>query len=124
MSSVLLSVENLVKSYGARRAVDGVSFKVRAGQTVGLIGPNGAGKSTTVSMLCGLLRPDAGRIVLGGETIGVGRGGGQAPHRPGAAGPGAVRRLVGARKPAPVRRAVRPEGRGRWRSASITCWGW
>jgi ABC-2 type transport system ATP-binding protein len=72
MSSVLLSVESLVKSYGARRAVDGVSFKVLTGQTVGLLGPNGAGKSTIVSMLCGLLRPDAGAVRLGGEPITVG----------------------------------------------------
>jgi len=72
MSSLLLSVTNLVKSYGERRAVDGVSFKVQAGQTVGLLGPNGAGKSTTVAMLCGLLRPDAGEIVLKGEPVAAG----------------------------------------------------
>jgi len=72
MSSVLLSVNQLVKSYGARRAVDGVSFKVLAGQTVGLLGPNGAGKSTIVAMLCGLLRPDAGEVFLGGAPVTVG----------------------------------------------------
>jgi ABC-2 type transport system ATP-binding protein len=72
MSPVLLSVEDLVKSYGTRRAVDGVSFKVLAGQTVGLLGPNGAGKSTIVSMLCGLLRPDSGRVTLAGAPIAVG----------------------------------------------------
>jgi ABC-2 type transport system ATP-binding protein len=69
MSSVLLSVNNLVKTYGTRRAVDGVSFRVLAGQTVGLLGPNGAGKSTIVGMLCGLLVPDEGDIVLGGERV-------------------------------------------------------
>jgi ABC-2 type transport system ATP-binding protein len=72
MSPVLLSVNDLVKSYGARRAVDGVSFQVLAGQTVGLLGPNGAGKSTIVAMLCGLLRPDAGTILLGGEPVTTG----------------------------------------------------
>jgi ABC-2 type transport system ATP-binding protein len=72
MSSVLLSVNGLVKSYGARRAVDGVSFRVLAGQTVGLLGPNGAGKSTIVAMLCGLLRPDAGEITLDGQPVTVG----------------------------------------------------
>jgi ABC-2 type transport system ATP-binding protein len=72
MPPVLLSVSNLGKSYGSRRAVDGVSFQVQAGQTVGLLGPNGAGKSTTVGMLCGLLRPDAGEILLGGEPVGPG----------------------------------------------------
>jgi ABC-2 type transport system ATP-binding protein len=72
MPPVLLSVSNLTKSYGDRRAVDGVSFQVLAGQTVGLLGPNGAGKSTTVGMLCGLLRPDAGEVRLGGELVGPG----------------------------------------------------
>jgi ABC-2 type transport system ATP-binding protein len=69
---VLLAVSGLTKSYGARRAVDAVSFQVHAGQTVGLIGPNGAGKSSTVSMVCGLLRPDAGSIELDGEAITAG----------------------------------------------------
>jgi ABC-2 type transport system ATP-binding protein len=69
MTPVLLNVSKLTKSYGARRAVDDVSFQVRAGQTVGLIGPNGAGKSSTVSMICGLLRPDAGTVELDGQQI-------------------------------------------------------
>jgi len=69
---LLLNVEQISKSYGVRKAVDGVSFKVQRGQTVGLIGPNGAGKSTTVAMLCGLLRADAGRITLDGEAVGQG----------------------------------------------------
>jgi ABC-2 type transport system ATP-binding protein len=72
MASVLLSVNKLAKSYGTRRAVDGVSFRVLAGQTVGLLGPNGAGKSTIVGMLCGLLSPDEGEIFLGGERVGPG----------------------------------------------------
>jgi ABC-2 type transport system ATP-binding protein len=71
-AAVLLSVEQISKSYGARKAVDGVSFKVQRGQTVGLIGPNGAGKSTTVGMICGLLHADGGRIVLDGDVIGQG----------------------------------------------------
>jgi ABC-2 type transport system ATP-binding protein len=70
--TVLLNVRGLRKSYGARCAVDGVAFQVQAGQTVGLIGPNGAGKSTTVSMICGLLRPDAGSVELDGVAIGAG----------------------------------------------------
>ena len=72
MSNVLLRVDGLVKSYGTRRAVDGVSFQVLAGQTVGLLGPNGAGKSTTVSMLCGLLKPDAGQVLLDGQSVTTG----------------------------------------------------
>jgi len=69
---VLLSVEQISKSYGARKAVDGVSFQVQRGQTVGLIGPNGAGKSTTVGMISGLLRADSGRILMDGEPMGQG----------------------------------------------------
>jgi ABC-2 type transport system ATP-binding protein len=69
MTAPLLDVSKLTKSYGARRAVDAVSFQVQAGQTVGLIGPNGAGKSSTVSMICGLLRADAGSIELDGEPV-------------------------------------------------------
>ena len=72
MASVLLNVQQLSKSYGARKAVDGVSFQVLHGQTVGLIGPNGAGKSTTVGMICGLLRADAGSIAMDGEPVGQG----------------------------------------------------
>ncbi len=68
----MLSVKGLSKSYGERRAVDGVSFEVQRGQTVGLLGPNGAGKSTTVSMICGLVAPDRGTVTLDGETIGQG----------------------------------------------------
>jgi ABC-2 type transport system ATP-binding protein len=75
MTSVLLRVEGLVKSYGARRAVDGVSFQVLKGQTVGLLGPNGAGKSTTVAMLCGLVRPDAGNVLLDGQPVTTGAAG-------------------------------------------------
>lgn len=72
MASALLQVAAISKSYGARRAVDGVSFQVQHGQTVGLIGPNGAGKSTTVAMICGLLRPDSGAITLDGAPVGQG----------------------------------------------------
>jgi ABC-2 type transport system ATP-binding protein len=73
MTPVLLNVSQLSKSYGGRRAVDGVSFQVRQGQTVGLIGPNGAGKSTTVSVICGLLRADSGSVELDGVAIAQGQ---------------------------------------------------
>jgi ABC-2 type transport system ATP-binding protein len=65
----VLSVSGLCKAYGERRAVDGVSFQVPRGQTVGLLGPNGAGKSTTVGMICGLIRADAGSVTLDGEPV-------------------------------------------------------
>ena len=72
MASALLSVQQVSKSYGARKAVDGVSFQVLRGQTLGLIGPNGAGKSTTVAMICGVLRADSGSILVDGEAMGQG----------------------------------------------------
>jgi ABC-2 type transport system ATP-binding protein len=75
MASVLLSVNQVSKSYGARLAVDRVSFQVMQGQTVGLIGPNGAGKSTTVGMICGLLPHDGGSIELDREKVGPGANG-------------------------------------------------
>ena len=68
----MLSVSGLSKSFGERCAVDGVSFQVQRGQTVGLLGPNGAGKSTTVSMICGLISADSGSVTLDGEPVGQG----------------------------------------------------
>ncbi|WP_028102338.1 ABC transporter ATP-binding protein [Pseudoduganella violaceinigra] len=68
----MLSVSGLSKTYGARRAVDGVSFQVQRGQTVGLLGPNGAGKSTTVGMICGLIQADSGTVTLDGQPVGQG----------------------------------------------------
>jgi ABC-2 type transport system ATP-binding protein len=59
-------VDGVSRSYGAVRAVDGVSVTVRCGETVALLGPNGAGKTTTITMLLGLARPDEGTVeVLG-----------------------------------------------------------
>jgi len=62
---VSLRAENLVKNYGKRRVVDGVSLQVERGEIVGLLGPNGAGKTTTFYMMVGLIRPVSGRIMLG-----------------------------------------------------------
>src|SRR5690606_17245031 len=64
---VALEAEGLVKRYGARTAVQDLSFRVPAGSIYGVLGPNGAGKSSTLRMLVGVMRPTAGRIsVLGG----------------------------------------------------------
>ena len=62
-------VENLTKTYGPQRAVDGISFEVQPGEVVGFLGPNGAGKSTTMKMATGYLKPDAGRIVVAGHDV-------------------------------------------------------
>jgi ABC-2 type transport system ATP-binding protein len=65
----MLRVIGLKKSYGALIAVDGVSFEVAKGETIGLLGPNGAGKTTTVSMIAGLIAPDEGQVLIDGATV-------------------------------------------------------
>src|SRR3954454_20172396 len=65
----LLKVDNLGKSFGGVRAVDGIEFQLNAGELLALIGPNGAGKSTTFNMVNGQLRPDRGSIQLKGREL-------------------------------------------------------
>jgi lipopolysaccharide export system ATP-binding protein len=65
----ILSVEGLVKSFGRRRVVDGVSMEVQTGEIVGLLGPNGAGKTTSFKMICGLTKPDKGKVILQGVDV-------------------------------------------------------
>lgn len=67
--SVLLEVNGLSKSFGALKAVSDLSFQVGHGEAFGLLGPNGAGKSTTMMMICGLLQPDAGDVLLDGVRL-------------------------------------------------------
>jgi ABC-2 type transport system ATP-binding protein len=62
----VIQVEQLVKRYGDRTAVSGISFQIQPGEVVGFLGPNGAGKSTTLRMLTGYLVPTAGSIRIGG----------------------------------------------------------
>ena len=62
-------VDGLRKHYGAVQALDGVSFRVRAGEVFGLLGPNGAGKSTTVKILATLTNPDGGRGEVAGHDV-------------------------------------------------------
>ena len=65
----MITVERLCKSFGSLVAVDDVSFTVDEGEIFGLLGPNGAGKTTTINMICGVLKPDTGRVVIGGRDI-------------------------------------------------------
>lgn len=65
----MLEVHGLVKTYGRRRVVDGVEFEVGHGEIVGLLGPNGAGKTTSFRMTCGMVEPDAGKVLLGGIDV-------------------------------------------------------
>ncbi len=65
----MIEVKGLVKTYGAKRAVDGVSFSVQRGEILGFLGPNGAGKSTTMKMITGFIRPDAGTATVDGIDV-------------------------------------------------------
>ena len=69
MTTALLQVRNLGKSFGGVKAVDGISFDLAPGELLALIGPNGAGKSTTFNMVHGQLRPDQGSILLQGQEL-------------------------------------------------------
>ena len=68
-TSTTLRVEGLVKIYGTRRVVDGVSFHVDKGEVVGLLGPNGAGKTTSFRMACGLINTNGGMVYLGNQDV-------------------------------------------------------
>ncbi len=65
----LMRAEGVVKKYGGRRVVDGVTIELEQGEIVGLLGPNGAGKTTTFYMITGMIRPNEGRIFLGTKNI-------------------------------------------------------
>jgi branched-chain amino acid transport system ATP-binding protein len=64
-----LEVEKLEKSFGGVKAVDGISFSVEEGETVGIIGPNGAGKTTVFNLITGFYRANQGRILFYGKNI-------------------------------------------------------
>ncbi|MDD5087777.1 MAG: LPS export ABC transporter ATP-binding protein [bacterium] len=65
----MLRGENLVKFYGRRKVVDGVSVSVSTGEIVGLLGPNGAGKTTTFYMVTGIIKPNGGQVLFGRRPI-------------------------------------------------------
>jgi len=65
----MFEIRALEKHFGTLKAVDGISFSARPGEILGLLGPNGAGKTTMVSMIAGLLAPDAGEVLIDGRTL-------------------------------------------------------
>lgn len=65
----MLELRDLAKAFGEVKAVDGVSLHVREGEIYGLLGPNGAGKTTTISMISGLVKPDAGQVNVAGRDF-------------------------------------------------------
>ena len=62
----MIKVDNLVKAFGTKRAVDGISFAVERGEVLGFLGPNGAGKSTSMRMITGFIPPTNGKVTVGG----------------------------------------------------------
>lgn len=64
-----IEIENLYKSYGEVKAVQGISFRVKKGELFAFLGLNGAGKSTTISIMCGQLAKDRGRVALNGKNL-------------------------------------------------------
>jgi branched-chain amino acid transport system ATP-binding protein len=64
-----LEVEGLTKTFGGLSAVNNVSFKIERDEIVGLIGPNGSGKTTLIRCILGILKPDSGKVILGGKDI-------------------------------------------------------
>jgi ABC-2 type transport system ATP-binding protein len=69
MTEAVLQAQGLTKRYGELVAVDNLSLEVYEGEVFGFLGPNGAGKTTSINMMCGLLRPDAGRVLVHGQPI-------------------------------------------------------
>ncbi len=63
-----LVIDNLVRRFGGRAALDGASFSLRKGECLGLLGPNGAGKTTLIRTIAGRLKPDAGRVLIHGQV--------------------------------------------------------
>ncbi len=66
---MILKLDNLTRSFGSVKAVDGVRLDIAQGEALGIIGPNGAGKSTLFNLITGLLKPDAGRVEFDGRDI-------------------------------------------------------
>ena len=69
MSTIVLQTQNITKRYGSLTAVQDLSLEVYEGEIFGLLGPNGAGKTTSINMLCGLLNPDSGKVLVHGKAI-------------------------------------------------------
>jgi ABC-2 type transport system ATP-binding protein len=69
MATTVLQTEGLTKRYGSLTAVDDLSLEVYEGEVFGFLGPNGAGKTTSINMMCGLLKPDKGRVLLHGKAL-------------------------------------------------------
>ena len=105
--SAVLEVKSLRKEFGDLIAVDGISFEIQEGEIFGFLGPNGAGKTTSISMICGLLKPTAGEILV--EGISILKNPREVKRRLGRGAPGSgdLRGTVGAREPVVLGRDLR-----------------
>ena len=88
VSSIILEVKDLVKTYGDRNVVDGISFEVKKGEVFGILGPNGAGKTTTLEMIEGMRPIDGGKATIAGIDV--------------KEDPWAVRRIIGVQPQSPA----------------------
>ena len=71
MNQELINVQGLTKTYGTKPALDHMDLTVGRGRIVGLLGPNGSGKTTFIKLLCGLLHPTSGTLLIDGHSPGV-----------------------------------------------------
>jgi len=69
VTNTVLQTENLSKRYGSITAVKDLCLEIQRGEIFGLLGPNGAGKTTSINLICGLLKPDAGRVFIHGKAV-------------------------------------------------------
>src|SRR5579884_889922 len=65
----MIKLDRVTKQYGTKTAVHELSLEIAAGELFAFLGPNGAGKTTTIKMMCGLLFPTAGRVLVGGHDM-------------------------------------------------------
>jgi ABC-2 type transport system ATP-binding protein len=68
-ATTILQTENLTKRYGTLTAVKNLSLEVFEGEVFGFLGPNGAGKTTSINLMCGLLKPDSGHVLIHGQPV-------------------------------------------------------
>ncbi len=74
-SEIVLQTQHLTKRYGELTAVDDLSLEVYGGEVFGFLGPNGAGKTTAINLICGLLKPDSGQVLIHGKPVGSSKDG-------------------------------------------------
>ncbi len=69
VNNVVLKADNIIKKYGEKLAVNGITINIHKGEVVGLLGPNGAGKTTTFYTIVGFIKPNAGKVLINDYNI-------------------------------------------------------